>query len=391
MSFVRTYLHPFRSPKLAVTYLSLLLGMLGQGFLFLYLAVDMAKIGYGAVVSFYESWFLTAGLVFFPLFFTIMKTWGRTALIAIVIALEVMGMVALLLYGHTSSPLALGFIIALFATGYWQMHHLNIAGHTSSHSRGFEVSLAKIIMQVGGILGSALAAFAMGVASMDHLPSFAFLFVFAATFGLIATLPRIHDGKDDEDMGSIRMENITDVFKSYPRQNLATFLEAIYEMYIQILLPVWLTFMGISGAVIGVLQTMKGAVTALCAPFTGSVIHKGRGEEFTIAAASGTGGCLAILTGGLAMIPLVIASLLWAVSRLAFQTGLESRWYSRRSMTQILIREIMLTLGRAVSIPAIAWIAFFAPAWYMPLGVVLCLLVWPAGRHLTACARESAL
>lgn len=394
MSFIRTYIHPLRSAHLTVTYLSLFLGLLGQSYLFVYLAIDMAKLGYQAVVTYYEAWLLTGGLILFPALFYIFKYGGRRVFVGSVIALELIGAAVMLMCGQHTTPLVMGLIVATFGTGYWQMHHLNIAGHTSGDARGFEVSLAKVIGQIGGIAGSAIAGFSMAYGSAMHTAGAAFALIFIATVGLTWTLPRVReqDAKSDtDDRGSIIMENLWQVIKSHPRQNVATFCEAVYEIYMSMIMPVWLTLMGVAGYLVGITKMLQACVTALFAPMSGHAIHAGKGDEFKIAATTGALGSLPMLAFGPALVPLLTASFLWGVSRLMFLTGLESRWYSRRSATQVLSREIVLTLGRVVSVPAIAWVAFHAPLWYMPLGVALSLAVWPAGRYLMASTRESAL
>lgn len=75
-----------------------------------------------------------------------------------------------------------------------------------------------------------------------------------------------------------------------------------------------------------------------------------------------------------------------ALSSFCYSGGLESRWYLKRCMTQILVREMNLTLTRMVFIPPACWLGFTHPHVFLAVGVAIAALMIPVGQRAVAVA-----
>jgi ABC-type Fe3+-siderophore transport system permease subunit len=73
------------------------------------------------------------------------------------------------------------------------------------------------------------------------------------------------------------------------------------------------------------------------------------------------------------------------------RTGLESRYFSRRSSTQILVRQVILALVRLPTLPVLCWFATRQTHLYPVAGIVVAMLILPYGIYLLRSEKERAL
>lgn len=379
-----------RNPQLLLVYLSLIGGALASYFLDLYLVIDMARTGYAGVVLYLETWYGVAGIILFPLFFYSFQFLSRRSFGIVMIISQLAGVAFLLTPRALEHPVSLGLLQALFATAYYQMLHINLAAHSSAEHRGFEMSLAQSLRRIGGVAGALLA----GALAMTQLPInpvyMAFGIQLAATLGLIISSPEIispESGKRAA-QGTVHIEGFRHVFKRFPRQNLGTAAEALVEGIMD-LLPVWLTVSGMGSLAIGALKGGQALLSVTLVPLVGKIVHRDRGEEFALGSALGVIGWLAMLVG-LTKGGIMLSAMAWTAADNFIETGLETRRYSRRSATQIFVREIILTLVRIPMIPLAAWMAFYSTQGYIVIGIVTYIGVGFAGYALSRARHESS-
>lgn len=386
--FYRQYVQPFRNLRLSVTYLSLFFGILAGSFLSVYAAIDTVKAGAAGLIAFYYVWFILAGFVFFPLFFLLFRNFSRRVFIGTVLGTQIVGTVLLFLKDGAMQPWHLGVVMALFGTGYWQMHHINLAAYTSREGRGFEVSLANTLTQAAHILGGVFA----GMLSQHEAGASVSLIVafgaqLAATLGLALSSPRAVRATDTStpdipEAGHVLLENFRDIAWRFPRQNIGTALSAVMALVFVIMLPAWLKIIGLSGTMIGFIRGGQAIVTSVLSPYAGKLTQEESGREFKISALSGVVGWMLPLAASFSAPMVALSSLCLAASSLFFSTGIEARWYVRRSMTQILVREIILTVARIVFVPVVALLAFGPASGYALFGLAVAVLAWPMGIWL---------
>lgn len=388
----KSFIGPLKDPHLLLVYLSLFLGAVSNYFINIYLAIDMVRMGYASIVIYMEGWLGIAGFILFPLFFYSFTKFSKRGFVALVLGSQIAGTLLLFASGMSNDPLYLGIVRALFATAYYQMLHINLAAHASEDNRGFEMSLAQSIGKMGGILGAVLGGFLVSVHIGVNPMLMAFLLQLLATLGLVLTSPPIKTLADHETAakGQVHVEDFWQTFKKYPRQNWGTAAEAFFEVTVMLMIPIWLTLQGIGSIMVGLLKALEAVLAIFIVPIAGRIVHRQKGEEFFLGSAAGTLAWLPFLIGTTGA-GVIFSIINWSLAGSLIQSGLETRRYSRRSATQVFVREIILTLVRMPAIPVVAWLAFYATNGYIALGITACVLAGLAGRALANAPEESRI
>lgn len=209
--------------------------------------------------------------------------------------------------------------------------------------------------------------------------------------GLARISPRVSRRSIEErTQGEVGFESLKATLFNYPRQYVGVGLEVILEFTSRNLFAVWLLLNGVSPLFVTSLYGIRIASTIAAAPLINRLVVRQRGEEFLGAAFLGVSGwvLLILFPSGVEVVALVSGSFLLGISSFLFITGLESRWYSRRSITQILMRELVLSVVRLFSIPLLSWLVFFDPFYFAVLALVMCAAQAPYGRWLMTSSRE---
>lgn len=389
----QAFILPFQNRQLLIIYLSLIAGMFAASFLGIYVAIDMVRLGYWGVVTYLEAWLGLLGLVFFPFYFYTYAHMSRRNFIALVLGVQLIGSVLMVVVDLRNSPFTIGLLMAMFSTGFWQMYHLNMAAHSSDHSRGYEVSLGKAVARIGSILGAGSAGFLLSGGAPVQVIIMALFFQFIATVGLAITTPTgQHSAETDPsaDQGNVSIEKFRHMFTAYPRQNIGVALEALVEQFTSIMIPVWLTLAGISALAIGLVRVLAALVTVFIVPLCGRLVHQKKGDEFKQATITFTLGWAPFFFAMTAPM-LAWATIAWTIAGNFFSSGLESRRYSKRSATLVFVREIYLTLTRIPAIPITAWLAFYHPMAFAIVGALVTAAVWPYGLWLARSEREGGV
>jgi hypothetical protein len=379
--------------KLLVLYLGCFLGFGALAFQSIFFAVDLYTFGPRGVSGFYLGWFLLSGLLLFPLF-----TWCKKShpsfFLLLILATGGLGLFgAWQTMGSGLSPYLIGIQNALIVTGFFQLYHLVIAGVTTSEGRTKELAIVKITSQIGGILGASLG----GLVGQQYAFGESFLgsaLVFGiGTVALAVISPRVKsaDYSSVRAPGEVHSEPLLDVILGYPRQNCGVVLDAFLHTSANFLLPIVLLVRGFSPQSVGFLYATRLTATLLLAPLMHRSIANGEGREFVLGSFLGCSGWLILIFASPHIFSFLIATTLLSCALFLTSIGLETRWYARRSMTQILARELILTAARLVAVPLLSFAAFRAPNIYLACGFISAALIYPYGRWLLACNREGGL
>ena len=379
------------NPKLATVGVSLFIGMLASSFLSLFLAVNFAQQGFWPIVTYFETWLIPADLLLFPAFFLFMKKRSPRSVIWPASGCQLLGMVLLTVFHDQHQAWVVGPLVALFATGYWQMNQLAMASHTTQAARGFEVSFLAGVSEIGVLIGASSGALVSALHPSFSPQYIAFGLQALATLMLGLTLPKtsVRDG-GAANQGELIIEPFWRCFWRFPRQNLGIAVGALHELAVVMLVSTWLVNSGYPIIMLGGLRLSSSVATFLLAPLCGRLIHKQQGGEFKLAALLGVLAWLLVLAIP-QMAGVIGASLLWPLSAFFMRTGLESRYFSRRSSTQILVRQVILALVRLPSLLVMCWFATRQPHLYPVLGILVALLILPYGIYLLRSEKERAL
>lgn len=307
---------------------------------------------------------------------------------------EVIGLVAATqAISSQAPPTLIGVINAFIVTGYFQLFHLALAGVTTDGGRTKELALAKIAGQIGGMCGASLGGF-VSVGLGYGIPFFLSAVCYGvATLALAVICPRVKTAEPEAArvIGEVHAEPLIWTILQYPRQNIGVVLEVFSDFSAIFLLPVLFLRLGVNPAVIGLLHATRLTAALVLAPSAQRSVARGSAREFFGASLCGTGGWLLLLFAKPHVVVFLLAAILLGCKGFLFALGLESRWYARRSMSQILARELVLTAARLLAVPLLAWSAFNAPTLYLLIGLLSALLMYPYGWWLTKSQREGAV
>jgi hypothetical protein len=383
--------------KILILYIASFVGSIAFGFQTVFLSIDLFSLGFSGITKFYLFWLVPAGFLFFPVFSFLKQHFPRH-FISSILGSQIAGL--LLMYilktnvaDGTNDPLFAGLANAFAATGFWQLHHLALAGCSSAERRVKEVTTAKMCFLLGRVLGAWLGGLGALYSGEFVLFWISCLFLTFSTIGLGSICPKLEKDSNllTAKTGTVVTEGLLKTLTAYPRQYLGVCLEVIIEITSNHLFAVWLLATGASPGIVASLYAIRIASSILTAPFMELLIKQQKGREFLLASLTGVSGWLLLIYFPLTTFEAIIGVFLLGVGSFLFVTGLESRWYARRSISQILMREIVLTINRIVAIPLLSFFIFTAQPYYIFVSILSFALAAPFGRLLVSNRHESSV
>lgn len=379
--------------QLATLFIASFLGSAAFSFQLIFISVDLYSLGWAGISLFYLSWMVPAGLILFPCF-SALKRFRPGWFIPVIMVVEIAGFLAMyfsrdLAIGSPGwEPVVFGLTNAFVATGFWQLNHLALAGVTTASNRTKEVSFAKISFQVGGFIGSFLGG--IGIAFSEDTIWFwiSCVCLIVSTYGLALICPHVTTGSAPGKRGLVGAEGLLQTFLTYPRQYIGVCLEVGIELSSKFLFAVWLLASGAPSSYVASLYAVRIIASLIVAPFIQPLVVKQEGREFVLAACLGFSGWTMLLTASLESILSLGGAFLLGVASFLFVTGLESRWYARRSLSQILVREFVLTGNRIIWVPLLAWLIYSHPEVFVGLSMFFFILAAPYGLWLVGSIHE---
>lgn len=383
--FYSQYIKPFQSKDFSRLALGIFIGLMAVTFLNTHLIMDMARLGFNGIIIFLFTWLGLSSSIFFPVFYLLLKRFGRKPFFIALCGLQTLGAILLLTLQQPTSPFLTGLTMACFSSGFWQMFHLNITGHSSRTDTGFQMILIKIIGQCASIFGVLLISL-LHLDAQTHIAAMCAFFLQAfATLWLMNHAPRFKaTDLDDTPVadGFVKLDGIFKHFKSRYKQMASVALSISAFLIFATLFPVWLNNAHISRQNIGFLLALQGVCSLLGAPFVSRLIQNQRGQEFALASFCGAlgWGCLVYAHSFLAF---SLGSVLCSFALMCLTAGIEARWYGERSAGQIVAREMMMNVTRLFVVPLVVWFAFSTPQAYPLFAFGFCLVLWPLGKWVS--------
>jgi hypothetical protein len=381
----QAFLHPLQNRTRAFMFGGQFLGSLGVSFLQVFVALDMLRFGISGMMAYFMIRFALAGFVLFPFFTWLYFNRPRHWFMAAILGTECIALLPLFAPDILQHPMPVGVCLALASTGYWQAFHLAMTAQTSDRGRGYEVSLSQIFQTVGGIAGS----LAGGAASAWHFgPGTAlvgFVVQIAATIMFFRSIPRPKSSDAQVAHGQVQATRLRDEIFGNPQRSFLTLLDGVYAVMADVLLPAWLKLIGIAALGVGVVNALRTAMQIVAAPLTGKFFAADKQAELRLGSTLGLIGWLPWCFAPQSW--LLLASIpLWSCGNILYRTGIEGRWYSNRSATAILAKEILLTIARLLSAMLIIPAMFGYPAGFAWLAVVTAVMMisgsyWSGQSH----------
>src|SRR4029077_9152882 len=147
---LRAYIAPFACPKRAMLYGGTSIGVLGFDLALLVASYHLAGMGLLALGGFWAVFFALSGFVMMPGLCQIYSQLGRTKAIGAFFAMLIGG--ALILSANLS-PVWLAIAFGLVSMPFWTAYHLSLLLRSSDANRSHEVSIAYVMIAIGGCLG----------------------------------------------------------------------------------------------------------------------------------------------------------------------------------------------------------------------------------------------
>lgn len=338
---------PFQDPMRSFMYFISFFFALGFAFLDVFITIDAAGLGAPELTAYMLAKF--GGItVLMPAALLCMGRVGDKVFYAVLVAMMLAGLFYVVLRGGAVAPLEAGFFYALFVSPFWAVYHIMFAVATSDENMGNEISLSGTGMTVGITFGS----LAGGVCSQLGLEAagmiVGFLIVGAATTGLIVRaissnlIDRLRQtGAIDETMWA--------ALKRCKYRSLGSLLEGIFNIVGGNLWILYLRLAGISAAAVGAWQALMVVSKIIITPFAGALVNHGRRREMVLGAGLNLLGWTPFLFGAHSFF-VMISMNVWAVGTHLFSTGLTSAWYGSRTIAAIVVREIILGVGRIATV-----------------------------------------
>jgi hypothetical protein len=266
---------------------------------------------------------------------------------------------------------------------FWVLYHMSMLHYSSCNNRGNEVSLAHLGISVGCIIGSLAAGVMLAyecprgivlcVGAISIMAATTFLYFFARKNTVIS---------DQCDESTDRMlVDIWAIISSKRLQAKATSLEMVYDVAVRSLWPIWLKVVEASGLAVGFLSALNVVIKCFISPIVGRFINQGSGQEAQNGPVLKIIGWLPWLVFAQPLTALW-SSVFFAAGSHMFRVGLEARWYKHRALAPMAAREILLGFGRIFGAIVFIPILFYAPEFFVPLGIAFTVLILLTGKQL---------
>jgi len=378
--FYNSFVRPFRSKTRLTLFIAQLLGAMAVGFLSVFVTLDIVNFGVSGMTLYSLVRFGFAGFVLFPLLTILYLFAPRFVFLAAVLLTQLMALIPLFIPSLSHDPLGLAFGIALSGTAYWQVYHLAMTAQTSEAGRGYEVSLAQILMTLGSAAGAVVGGLAAATAQDISLVLYAYILQLIASLIFCLLIPPAQRKTVQRQEGQVSVSSLWHEVVHHPYRTVTTLVEAVYSLLGEILRPAWLKLIGVAALGVGVVSGLVIIMQAVMAPLAGKFYTDDKLMEMRWGSA--------LL--GVAWLPWVLVVQtttlffsvpLWAAGTMLLQTGLGSRWYRDRSVTAILTRELLLTVMRLLAIVFVIPVLFHRPDIFAVLAITACFFLFVLAHH----------
>lgn len=334
---------PFKDRSRAYIYFVSFFFALGSAFLDIFIAIDVAALGAAELTRFLVGKFGLI-MVLIPIGVYGIGRVKDPVLYGAYLLLVVCALGFIMAQGGQVSPLEAGLLFAVAVSPFWAVFHVMFATATTDDNIGNEVSLAGTGMTVGMTFGFVLGGLCSqyDLEAIGMIAGFGVLIV--STAALVLRAMTTGFSRNLRESGAMD-ETLFGAFKRCRYRSIGVFLEGIFQLPSGNLWIVYLSLSGIAAGAVGIWQGVMVLARVVVTPFAGALVNHGRRREMLLGSGLNLLGWTPFLYGVTTGAVLVFMNV-WAVGMQLFSTGLTSAWYSSRTVSGIMVREIVMGMGR---------------------------------------------
>jgi len=367
------FILPFKDPARAYIYFSSFFFALGSAFLDVFIAIDSSKLGAAELTYFLLGKFVVA-MTFIPFGLYCMGRVNDKILYSGFIALMAAGLAAIVVLQSQLSPWQAGLIFAMASAPFWPIYHIMFATATTDKNIGNEVSLSGTGLTVGITVGSLLGGFCSqyqwGVWGLIS----GFVILIGATLAMIIRAYRSRFTESLQQSGAMS-ESCFQALKRSRYRSVGAVLEGLFHLPSGNLWLVYLGTAGIAAGAVGAWQAVMVLSKVVATPFAGSLVNHGRRREMLFGSGLNLLGWVPFLFGVGSGFVLLFMNI-WAVGMQLFSTGLASVWYSSRTVAAIMVREILMGVGRVAATLALVPILYASPLHFIQATLLISVAIF---------------
>lgn len=336
---------PYDRPEMVLIYLAAFLVGFGFSLSELYFVIDFSKaeplkalpmilIGHGlGCLVMLPAYMSISKILKPPLYYLLMLFSGVLTLLLCVLCTYI---------GFTSWTI--GFVFVPVSAAYWTMFHLSMIANMSSDNSGNEISTSITALVIGVFVG-----FLLGGALTDLDISGHFVAIGSVALLFSGFIMQLHQFINSEALEKLlkfpQTETVKEALFAHPKRTAMTFLQGAFDMTATTAFPVWMFFMGLSGAFIGIVQAGTVASRLLLSPYVGYLVNKGNNQELVIGCTLKCVGWLPwLLLQKTILIP--FSTFLWSIGGHFFNVGISEQWYASRTISGAIGRQYAIGTGR---------------------------------------------
>lgn len=360
------FILPFRDPNRAYIYTTSMLFAFGVAFLEMFVLLDLSTLPRGEMMYFLFIKFFSSSIVVCSTFYLISRFGGRMCYPYIIGTLAV----ALLFYAtlmDPNNPVQIGVMIGLLCAPFWGIYHVLFAVTASKENLGNEVSIAQTGMTIGTTIGFA----AGGYFAQNDMQNIALLVGFVttalSTLMLVIYAYRIRLRKNLEKSGLLD-ETLGQAYDRCSYRSLGTAFDGIVQLIGGNLWVIYMSLAGISATAVGVWNAIMVLIKIIFTPIAGTLVNHGRRREMVLGSIIHTVGWVPFLIPSAIVLP---AMYVWSVGYQLFVTGLNTTWYSSRTISSLLLREMILGAIRLIAIPLLVPILYLDPLYFIIVTIII--------------------
>ena len=374
---LKSFFEPLRHKGLLYLYLATILGLFGNAVLNIYLAFDLASLGFEGMMTFFIVGTIFLNFFCMPLGFMTLNNVRAKPFFQTLLAMQMCLLIWLIILPQNLSVIAITLFTGLLMSPFWILFHTAMLSFSSLDNTGNEVGLAHLSMTIGTVVGAIIAGILLTCnLSRETIIIIGGSSIFAATALMVLFSTRL---------GLFNLQDqFKDTFKTIlrpPQQTLSTIADSLHSIATEALWPVWIKMIGAGGLAVGLLTAFTVAMKFLLSPFSGYLTNKHKGYDMK------TGALIKIcgwVPWFLSLNPLtsLISSIFFASGSHLFRVGLESRWYNEKTFSHMASRELWLGLGRLIGYAVLIPILFFAHEYFVITGLITTSLSYVCAIHL---------
>lgn len=341
--FYDAFILPFKDPARGYIYFTSFFFAFGFAFLDIFLALDIGALGARELTNFMVA--KLGGIsVIIPIALLLIGRVSDKVLYPALLLVTATGLFHHFLADSPASALQLGLFYACAVSPFWAMYHAMFASVTSDSNIGNEVSLAGTGMTIGMTFGSVLGGFFSQMELDSASVIIGFSIIITSALALILKAFKTGFSNALKETGAMD-ESLIDALKRCKFRSVGSFLEGLMQPPTSNLWIVYLSLAGIGAAAVGIWQAIMVLVKVVVTPLAGSLVNHGRRREMMLGAGLNMLGWTPFLYGVTSFFVLIFMNI-WAVGLQLFSTGLTSAWYGSRTVSAIIVREMLMGVAR---------------------------------------------